>query len=267
MIGIGIGIPGLRVGGGGLDPDALTLIAAMSVQPDGARQQLINTTIKQLKAAGIWALLDELWMLAAHDSQAALLGWKRYRDCTAVNAPTWTTDRGYQGDGATSYLDTGYVPSTDGVQYKLDDASFGAYSRRNVSRADTDMGCRDSNDIYNHYESLSGSGWLARINGSSSPHIATNNDSRGLHLLRRAAAESFEWWRNGTQLSVAMSQSIALPQAAIYIGARHNGSGVAERYATRQYAMAFVGASLSEQQQADLYTITQAYLTSLGAAV
>ena len=48
---------------------------------------------------------------AAHSSQAALLNWvsTSYPSST-VNSPTFTTDRGYAGDGVSSYVASGYVP-------------------------------------------------------------------------------------------------------------------------------------------------------------
>lgn len=109
------------------DSDAATLIAAMSPAPDGARQTLINTTVVALKAAGIWALMDECWFMAAHASQSSLLGWKRYKDLSAVNSPTFTTNRGYKSNGTSSYLDTNFAPGTHGVNYTLNDASIGIY--------------------------------------------------------------------------------------------------------------------------------------------
>ena len=89
VVGSGVEVVQAGGGGGGSDADAAALIAAMSPAPDGTRQMLINDTIVALKAAGIWDELDELWLTAAHAEQAGLLGWKRYKDLTAVNAPTF----------------------------------------------------------------------------------------------------------------------------------------------------------------------------------
>ncbi len=94
-------------------PEAAALLSRMTVTPSTARKQLIDALIATLVGAGIWAKLDALYLLAAHDAQAARLNWiaDRY-NLTAVNSPTFTTDRGYAGTGAAMYLDTGFNPAT-----------------------------------------------------------------------------------------------------------------------------------------------------------
>lgn len=260
------------VGGGGgqpapsLDPDAQTLIDAMTVTPDGARQTLISDTIVALKNAGIWSLLDECWFLAAHDAQAALLGWKRYKDCTAVNAPTFEADRGFAGDGATSYLDTGFVPSTDGVNYTLNNASLGAYIRTDIATNNTaDIGARTVSDDTFINSRNNGGDFNARIHSVSSINIATS-DSFGLHSAQRTGANAAQLFRNGVQVTSATVNVPALPTVSFYICALHQSDGPSH-FTQRQIAFAFVAAAMSEQQQAGLYTVVQDYMTAIGAAV
>ena len=57
------------------DPAATALFARMTVQPDNTRKALINSTIVGLKASGIWAKADALYVTAAHDAQSARLNW------------------------------------------------------------------------------------------------------------------------------------------------------------------------------------------------
>lgn len=90
-------------GGPSFETEAQTLFAAMSVEPDAARKTLINDLIAGLKADGIWAELDLLYVKAAHDAQAGRLNWKNPGtfDLIEVNSPAFHTDRGYTGDGST----------------------------------------------------------------------------------------------------------------------------------------------------------------------
>src|SRR5690606_35810663 len=101
----------------------------MTTPPTRARQLLINTTITNLIAAGLWPKLDVLYLLAAADEQAARLNWKNPGTftCTAVNSPTFTADRGFAGDGSTSYLDTNFnISSASGRLYEQNSAHIGA---------------------------------------------------------------------------------------------------------------------------------------------
>lgn len=114
-------------------PEAKALFARMSPAPTDARKRLINTAMKTMKATGALALLQAFYMPAAATAQAAALNWVSSSfTITAVNSPTFTADRGWLGDGATSYLDTGYLgsgltpPSTAaGVWINVDGADGG----------------------------------------------------------------------------------------------------------------------------------------------
>lgn len=257
-------------GGASYSAEATTLFAAMSSQPDSTRKTLIDTTITSLKSAGIWTLLDECWFLAAHDSQAALLGWKRNKDCVAVNAPTFTANQGFAGNGTTSYLNTQFVPSLHGVQYTLNDASFGVYSRTNsASSSMADMGSRNASNvaISMFYSNLAdGSAVIAVNRGASTTTAVHGAGSTGLWVARRTASNAIQMYRNGSSVATAANVSTALTGRAMAICARMSDATPGE-FSTRQYAFAFIGASMTAQQQADLYTIVQAYMTSVGANV
>jgi hypothetical protein len=78
------------------------------------RQNLINQLIASLKTyqtsfgVSLWSSLDFLFLVAAHDSQAARINWKTPTEVgTLVGSPTFVTDRGYTGVLNTSYTDTG----------------------------------------------------------------------------------------------------------------------------------------------------------------
>src|SRR5262245_5597796 len=62
--------------GNPIQAETTALLAAMTVQPNAARQTLINDLIYGLKNAGLWIKIDFFYVLAAHDSQAARIGWK-----------------------------------------------------------------------------------------------------------------------------------------------------------------------------------------------
>lgn len=252
------------------DPAAEVLFAAMSVQPDSTRRQVINTAISSLKNEGIWSLLDELWFLAAHDAQAARLGWKRYRDITLISTPTFTTDRGYAGNGSTTGLNTNYVPSTDGVNYTLNDASYGVYSRTNNAANVRDIGARTAS---NNRQSNIIARWTdnrfypkTNTNLASTHTGAIVSDSLGLFTARRTSSTAATGWKNGVNVYTGSFSSSNVPEYAFYICGTNN-AGTLTTPTTRQYAFAYVGASLSTSQQLSLYNIVQAYMTSVGANV
>jgi hypothetical protein len=92
---LGIGLP---VGAPGpyraTDPDAAAYASAMTVAPSAARVALIDTFVRAIKAGGLWTRLDLLYLLAAHDAQAARVNVMApgLHTCSAVNSPSswWT---------------------------------------------------------------------------------------------------------------------------------------------------------------------------------
>lgn len=257
---------GVRLSGGGgssLDADAATLIAAMTTTPDATRQGHINTLITGLKADGVWTKLDELWVTAAHAEQAALLGWKRYKNLTAVNAPTFTVDRGFAGNGTTSYLNTNYVPSTDGVNYTLNDASLGVYSRTAGISGSTLIGAGPNTTIVK----IATPNLRGNINGALGSQAIAAAVAAGFNVVRRASSTHVQGWKNGAQIGSDVSASSAsLTSSALYLDALNNG-GTAIEFDTTQIAAAFVGAAMSEAQQLALYNRIQTYMTAVGANV
>lgn len=237
------------------------LIARMSVQPTPARQAQINTLITALKAGGVWTKLDTLYLIAAHDAQAARLNWKGNAtyDITAVSAPTFTTDRGYAGNGTSSYLDTNWAFSA-GVNFTQDDASFGIWSRTigqsavnvagsGTANEDTIVG-RSGADTSGH-----------RINCATNTSGAASTDGTGLWHAERTAATVHQLYRNGAANGAAGSQtSIARSSANFNLG-RINTSA----FAVTQFAAAFTGASFTAPQRAALYSALSTYLTAIGA--
>jgi hypothetical protein len=116
------------------DPDYQAILDYATTQgytlPSAGQQALQNQLVVDLKAAGIWSKLDTFAVFATDgNSDFALIDWKRLSQYTAVNSPTFTTNEGFAGDNVSAYIDSNYNPSTSGVNYTLDNASFGYYMK------------------------------------------------------------------------------------------------------------------------------------------
>lgn len=107
-----------RVGFAAMDallrPATQDALGAMETSPGRARAFLIDDLVAALEAAGVWERLSALYLLAAHDEQAARVNLRapgRY-DLTPVNGPAFVADTGYTGNGVSAWLDTGLSAST-----------------------------------------------------------------------------------------------------------------------------------------------------------
>ena len=129
-IGIGLGLGLFQ--GGSFDADySAVLNYATSLGytlPRSGQQVKQNKLLIDLKTAGIWNKLDSFRVYATDGSSSyALIDWKRLVLCTAVNSPTFTTNVGYRGNATSSYINSNFTPSTNGVNYTLNSGSIFAY--------------------------------------------------------------------------------------------------------------------------------------------
>jgi len=98
--------------------------------PSASQQTLQNTLVTDLKTAGVWDKLDLFYCFATDgDSDYATLNWKSPSSfqVTKVNSPTFTADEGFNGDGASAYLNTNWNGYWNGVKFIPNDASAGVW--------------------------------------------------------------------------------------------------------------------------------------------
>tara|TARA_R110000868_G_scaffold79573_1_gene226344 strand:+ start:373 stop:1170 length:798 start_codon:yes stop_codon:yes gene_type:complete len=253
-----------------LAPEADLLVDYMTVRPQGNRAFLVSDTVRRLKAASLWTRLDAAWFTAAHDAQAGRLNWKSPSTfaLSEVSSPTFTADRGYAGNGSTSYLNTGWDMVNNGANFVLNDFSMGAYVNATGSDAAStavNLGSFDSVSGATLNVRRTGDGIGTRSNSLTSDSIGTGATTRlGLSVRQRTGSTAGEAFKNGASLGTSATSSLATNSVDFFIGGINTsgtfGSGVTDRH-----AMAFLGGSLSAQQHIALDQIVRYYLVALGA--
>lgn len=256
-------------GGVSYDSAALAIFAAFTTPPDAARKALINSFVVAEKANGNWAKISALYFLAAADSQAAGINWINPGGTaiTPVSSPTFTTDRGYQGNGTSSYLDTGLAANLTATQ---NDVSLGAYVNAGTDAATNTqvMGAQitapTSTGLYlrprNTGDVISG-----RVQTSANINTGSVATVMGLSTLDRSVSTTQEGYRNGTQTASVASTSNGVTTTTMFLLASNNSLGAGTGFFNKQVAFAYWGQSLGSTGQANLYTDVLAYLTAVGA--
>ncbi|XAI95110.1 hypothetical protein [Microcystis phage Mwe-JY13] len=249
------------------DPDAEALFARMAVQPNDTRKGLINTLIVSLKSGSVWTKLDFLYVFAAHDAQAARLNWRQnLYNSSLVNGPAFTVDRGYAGDGSSSYLNANFNPATAGGVYAQNSAHLGVWSRTDTNAAHFDIGARQSSTTQQ-------SVFLARISGLFSARInldtpgldSASGSSIGHFTASRTSSTDLANYINGSSASTGSNASAALFSANMFVGAA-NTAGSPSGLSPRQYAVAHGGSGLTAGEVSSLYNAINTYLVAIGAA-
>jgi hypothetical protein len=240
------------------ETESETLFAAMSSEPDATRKGHIDTLVAALKTAGIWTQLDMLFILAAHDSQAARLNWVNPgTDTLAVsNAPTFTTDQGYTGNGSNAALNSTTLINALTL-YTQNDGHLSIWNRSTGQEDASQAGgavtqplirCRNtSNQI------------LIRVSSNTASTIANANGG-GHFLANRVDSAEQSAWRNGTQISTNQAATSAARPANPFT--LLNASGT---FSSQQLAAASIGGGLTGTEIGDFYTALQTYMTAVGA--
>lgn len=248
------------------DPAANALFAAMTTPPDAARKTLINNMIVSLKASGVWALLDCLYVLAAADNQAARLNWKAPGTFTAspVNSPAFVVDRGYTGDGSSSLLDSGFNPATTG-QGTLNSAHFGYWDRLDVTDAASVVG-GNLNTTLTNKQGGSTSRITSRINAGVTVNTTGLPTTVMSHYVQnRNNSATHDVWGAGSKIVAASaSTSTSISSLSLTMLARQISAG-SYQFSTRQMSAYHWGAALSDAQITSTYSALAAFMTAIGA--
>lgn len=244
-----------------VNSEAATLVAAMSVAPNDTRKGVIDTLIGELKTAGLWTLLDLLFVPAAHDEQAGRLNWKSPGNftLTAVNSPVFTTDRGFKPNGTTSRLTTTWDAATNGVNFTQDAAHLGCYSLDDGTSGDSsDWGAGVSG--YTHVRARAGTNAVVRVTGGSQITFTADGVSAPFHIMGiRRISTTIRLWRDGVERTTGAATSAALNTNDWSLGNAAGG------FADRTIPAAHNGAALDDTQAAALYDALYDYMVAVGA--
>lgn len=235
-------------------------IAAMTVAPARTRSFLLDDTIGALQEAGIWAKLDLLYLLAAHDEQAARVNIRSpgSYSLTAVGAPVFTKDRGFAGDGATTSLDTGFDATAAAGQYALASAHAGVSILDNLASAGCAFGAGGvSGELALCPRSLADT-LTARINDLGPSLAAPATTSAGHSLIVRSGATR-TLYKDGASAATDGTPATALPEGSLALLRADAAFG------PWQVAAAHAGGALSAAESAALNSILATYLTAVGA--
>lgn len=227
------------------DADAILYFNQLAPQPSIAYKIAVNTLILTLKndSTASWNKLDRLWIFASENQQNARVSVKNpaSTNITEVNAPVWTANQGYTTDApGTKHLDTNYIPSVDGVNYTLNSASLGIYSRT-AGQQGADMGVYDPTNIASYWIYVTDTRSYVGINSLTESNVI-DSVALGLCVGLRGDGTQQLSYKPASPLPIiaAGNLSSALPTKEIFIGCINN-NGVAAGKSSRQYAISFIG--------------------------
>ncbi len=253
------------------DPAASALFARFTTPPTPLRARQVNDLFLALRNSAAGNLLlkfDALYIFAAADSQAATRNWvQNLYNATAVASPTFTADQGFAGNGTSSYLTSGFTPSSaPSPKYTQNSAHLSAWSRTDNDSSGVIIGGRTGGSVSQALVQPRASNLFhGRLNQNASGAGIANTNSSGHLLASRVDSANRKAYRNGVSLGALAEASDGVPNTPIFIGALNGGAGTAAAFDTRQMAAASIGGTLSDAEALAFYNALQAYMTAVGA--
>lgn len=158
--------------------------------PSYAEQVLGNQLVVALKSDGVWNGLDGLFMFATGgDVNFACINWKSPGDATnatRVNSPTFTTKKGFSGDGVSSYVDLSYNPFTTLGNFTQNNASIFLWCDAAATVGDALFGNISAVQIFNRIRNINAIS--SRINTSNNAAVSLDFSGTGFkHLSRQSS--------------------------------------------------------------------------------
>lgn len=252
------------------DPLAAALFARMTVDPSLDRKTLVNDRIVAGKLKSFWAKLDALWVHAAHDAQAGRLNWLTGSyDCVPINNPSFTTDRGYMGDGSGSYLDTGFNPTTAvGANYTQNSGSLGIRSNtENVGTGSLagfyDTAAQRGTTINPKIDNTNQQSAFRLNTGSAGITTAAMStpSSIGMFVANRTGSTVLSGFRDGVKIGTSSAASVALANGNMRLGSINASS-----FRACQFSMGFIAGGLTDQEAQDVFDWFEPYRAAVGIA-
>ena len=247
-------------------PETTAYLAQCTTQPSALWTNALNTYIRQMIIDGNWQLLDRMWILASDNQQNARISIVNptSTQISEVSSPSWTKDQGYTGNGTSSYLNTNWNPATQGVQYTLNNASVGLYTRNAPAAAPGTAICGNG---------VAGNGTaLLIINRTSLDDFIINSAtvstktakaSGGLYSVNRTSSTIVSPYYNGSLYTGGsfVQASTSVQSINVFICA-YNSNGAAAGWVTNQISMFFVGSGSIDQTK--LYNAFTTFRNTIG---
>ena len=224
------------------------------------------------KVSGAWALTDDYWPFWGENLIQATVSLKQRRTVTLVNAPAFSARRHFATNGSSSYLDTGFIPSTHKIAASTSNVRLAVYLRDNVSNTLYAAGATSSSNRNLRVRPRNGSLTYLDANSPSGTYTLPAATSAGYTAGSRDAASGANSY--GYKNGVAMVQTVAptafaaasLPVVPILVGG-YNNAGVFAGPRATSIGFMTVGATLSAAQELAQYNAVQAWATAVGANV
>jgi hypothetical protein len=253
--------------GGAFDADAQAFFNRVTTAGgtlSATEQTAVNTLVIALKADGIWTKMKAIYPMVGASAAACAQNLVS-SSFTALFGGAIT----YSANGITSnitgYLDTGFNPS---LHNSAGSSHLSYYSRTSVTEGKVDIGCYGAGNTNPNQLAIHFAGGITYYNPNNTSDLQVRineGSSQGFFIASRTSSTSIFGKRNNNTATINTSAE-ARNNVKIFILAAslNNSPGF---FNTKQCAFASIGDGLSTTDASNLYTIVQAFQTTLSRQV
>ena len=277
MIGIRTGI-GIGMGRHGAllnyQPETKTYVSGLTTPISTAQKKKIDKLVRDLKTglgiANLSDVFDIFYILSNETAESSLRNLvKNSNHATSVNAPVFTPLEGFEGNGVSSYVLSGYIPSLHALAYKINKASAGIYLRKNIlNGAYHAFGCGGSG-----YTSLaprlSNNTFAPLLNNTGGTNISGSDNTPGMFVITRdddVAVKTTYLYRNKVlKGNIIHGGTDGLSSNNLAVLALNVGSIV--NFSTVQASVMFAGKNLTSVSVGIVTDAIEGYMDSNGKGV
>jgi hypothetical protein len=207
-------------------------------------------------AAGCGSVLQGLYFTVTNTTTTANLNiCGTSFTLTSTAAPTFTADGGYAGNGTSTFLNTNFNPSTNGVAVTQNSNSIGVYlgNSRAANGAATDMGCDNAaGTVYTYLNAYNDTipEISVDLNGFTFPSFTIpSNTPAGFTTITRTST-TISAYKNNSSTALASSPisdtALALPSCAYtLLGFNSVSGGAVNDFAADTLYAAYYGAGMT----------------------
>lgn len=251
-----------------VNTEAAALVARFSTPADNDRKALIDGRFTVGKAKSFWAKLDALWVHAAHAAEAGRLNWLGdIYNCLPVNNPTFTVDRGYLGNGSSSYLDTQFNPaSASSPKFTQDSGALGVRSNTDNTGIGSLAGFFDTSatkgTTINPRSSAVTNRATYRVNTANTALDTPDGASPsavGMFVANRVGSADLRGYRQGILVGTSTVASLTPANGNFRLGSINSTS-----FRACQFSMGFISSGLTNQEVQDIYDWFEPYRIAVG---
>lgn len=264
------------------DPDAITFLTTAGVT-DTTQRYAINTLVRSLKDANLWAKIDICYPFVGGTSTSHKFNLKNPVDSNNAFRLTFSggithDSNGMRGNGTNAYANTQFNPASVGsTQWDLNNGHFSTYLTATDVSASTGevLGLRrtisNTSRLSLNPRSNSNLAEFCNQNTTASVDISVGSMLGFQGNTRTDASTIYTVITNGSATSAAHSSQNVPSGATVLLLARHDFDGTnttVSNYLDATLGFATIGHdAMSGAQLETLRDIVQAFQTTLGRAV